>query len=76
MSLRWLFLVLLVAWGVNAFGAIENFNQIIVETITDQETLASEIQTHMTEQKEETLESKTDTESVASEGFKSNIIRN
>ena len=69
MSIRWIMLVLLVAYGLNAFASIENFNEIIISAQEDQQKLAAELQAQVGILNEikpkHTIESK----SVASEGF-------
>ena len=74
MSLRWIMLVLLVAWGVNAFALISDFNEIIAETAIDQHELAAEIQTQVGVTKEKTLKTLTEKDSVALKGFNLRIF--
>ncbi|OFZ28755.1 MAG: hypothetical protein A2622_06640 [Bdellovibrionales bacterium RIFCSPHIGHO2_01_FULL_40_29] len=69
MSLRWIFLVLIFAWGIHVFAAIEDFAAIVAESIQNEKMLAAEIQSHLGFQKEKTLEYLTESESVALEGF-------
>lgn len=75
MSLRWVLLVLLVAYGVNAFAEVENFNQLVSEAVRDQNRLAAEIQTQLGISNEKTRELISESNSVTNEGFKIRIIR-
>lgn len=49
MSLRikWALIVLAVAYGIKTFAAVENFNQMIDQTIATQNKVATEIQTQL-----------------------------
>jgi hypothetical protein len=67
MSLRWIFLVLLFAYGVSVFASVENFNEMIEQTTKEQNQLAAEIQFHLDITNEKTLEISR-TESVALKG--------
>jgi predicted PurR-regulated permease PerM len=56
MSLRWIFLVLLVAYGVSVFASVENFNEMIEQTTHEQNQLAAEIRSRLENTNEKTLE--------------------
>lgn len=69
LGLRWAFIILLVAYGISALAAVEDFNQIVEENSRDQQNLAFEIQTHLFVTKDKTRESSaTQTETIALEG--------
>lgn len=69
MSIRWILLVLLVAYGLNAFSSIEHFNEIIISTQQDQQKLAAELQTQLGIKNETNSNQITDSKSVASKSF-------
>ncbi len=69
MSLRWIFLTLLLAYAVDAFSAIENFDQLIRGNTNSQFQLASEIQIQVGLKKAKTLESLSEVDSESLEGF-------
>ena len=69
MSLRWIFLTLLFAYAVDAYSAIENFDQLIRENNRSQLQLASEIQTQLGFKKQKTLDILSESDSASLEGF-------
>ena len=69
MSIRWIMLVLLVAYGLNAFASIENFNEIIISVQEDQQKLAADLQAQVGVLNEKKPKYPTESKSVASEGF-------
>ena len=69
MSLRWIFFTLLFAYAVDAFSAIENFDQLIRENTRSQIQLASEIQTQLGLKKQKTLDILSESDSASLEGF-------
>ena len=74
MSLRWFLLVLLVAYGVSVFAAVENFNELVHEAVRDQHTLEAELQNQLGINNEKTLGFITENDSVAPKGFKIRLI--
>ena len=69
MSLKWIFMMLLMVYAVNAFSSIESFHHIISESIRSQRQLAFEIQQSLGMKKEKTLEQLTESDSVSLEGL-------
>ena len=75
MILRWVLLVLIVAYGVSVFAAVENFNELVTAAVRDQHTLESELQTQLGMNNEKTLELISGNESAAPKGFKIRIVQ-
>lgn len=75
MSLRWFLLVLLVAYGVSVFAAVENFNELVHEAVRDQHTLEAELQNQLGINNEKTLGFITENDSVAPKSFKIRLIK-
>ncbi len=75
MSLRWVLLVLLVAYRVSVFASIENFNELVHEAVRDQHTLEAELQNQLGINNEKTLRFITENDSVAPKGFKIRLIK-
>lgn len=69
MSLKWIFVMLLMVYAVNAFSSVESFHHLINESTQAQRQLAFEIQKSLGIQKEKTLEQLTESDSVSLEGF-------
>ena len=77
MSLRWVLLVLVFAYGINALAEISQFNEIIEQNIEDQAQLEFEIRTHLAAypvQKEKTLVGLSEPELISLEGFNIQIF--
>ena len=75
MSLRWVLLVLIVAYAVNVFAAVKNFNELVREAVRDKHTLESELQTELGINNEKTLKLISGNDSAASKGFKIRIVQ-
>lgn len=56
MGLKWIFVVLLSVYAVNAFSSIETFHYLINKSTQSQRQLAFEIQKSLGIQKEKTIE--------------------
>lgn len=69
MSLRWILLILVVAFAVDAFSAVQDFNQMIAQTEHDQRQLAQEIHSQVNDTNEKALESLSQSELHALKGF-------
>ena len=69
MSLRWIFMTLLFAYAVDAFSAIDNFDQLIRENNCSQLKLASKLHTKLELKKQKTLDILSESDSVSLEGF-------
>ncbi len=75
MSLRWVFLVLILAYGVNVFAVVENFNKLVKQAVCDQHNLESELQTQLGINNEITPGPISESESAATRGFKVRIVQ-
>lgn len=69
MSTRWIVLVFLVAYGLNTFASIGNFNEIIGTSEQTQHQLASELQTQLGIKIEKNPEQATEGKSISAKGF-------
>lgn len=69
MSLKWIFIILLITYTADAFSSVEGFEEIIAENSVSQNKLASEIQYSLGIKHEKTLQNITDSESIALKGY-------
>lgn len=67
MSIRWIFLVLIFAYGISVLAAVEDFNQIIADSSKEQIRLAIAVQDQLQDTKQKTLEN-SGSESIALQG--------
>ena len=74
MNTRWIVLVFLIAYGLNTFASIGNFNEIISSTEQTQHQLASELQTQLGIENEKNPEQTTRSKSISAEGFSLRVI--
>ncbi len=75
MSIRWIMLMLLMAYAVNTLASIDDFNETINSSDRDQKKFAAEIQTQLGITNEKTLIKTTEKDSVALEGFKLRLFK-
>ena len=69
MKLKWIFIILLMAYTLDAFSSVDGFQEIIADNTISQTKLAAEIQRLLGIKHEKTLQNMTDIESVALKGY-------
>ena len=69
MSLKWIFAMLVVCYGLSSLADTINFNQLIDKNMQTQNQIASEIQTQVGLSKQKSLKDLSVSEVVSLEGF-------